>query len=120
MNEAEYYKRVSQIFRPEQLRTKKAIVVGVGSGGSRVASEMGRLGVSLTLVDLPGQLLEEHNVVRHMLGYDALGKPKTTELARYIRNLNPNTIVECFELDVTANQAGFGHLVERVRPDLLL
>ena len=120
MNEAEYYKRVDQIFRPEQLRTKKAMVVGVGSGGSRVASDLGRLGVSLTLLDRPGELLEEHNIVRHVLGYDALGKPKTTELARYIRNLNPNTVIECFDLDLTANQADFNRLVERVRPDLLL
>ncbi|MGA9453286.1 MAG: ThiF family adenylyltransferase [Verrucomicrobiia bacterium] len=120
MNEAEYYRRVSQIFRPEQLRTKKTIVVGVGSGGSRVASELGRLGVSLTLVDLPDEMLEEHNIVRHVLGYDALGKPKTTELARYIRNLNPKTVIECVELDVTTNQAGFNRLVKRVHPDLLL
>ena len=116
MNEAEYYKRVAQIFRPKQLRTKKVIVVGVGSGGSRVASDLGRLGVSLTLVDLPGESLEEHNIVRHVLGYDALGKPKTTELARYIRNLNPDTVIECVELDVTANQAGFEQLVERCAP----
>ncbi|HEV2435688.1 MAG TPA: ThiF family adenylyltransferase [Verrucomicrobiae bacterium] len=120
MNEAEYFKRVDQIFRPEQLRTKKVMVVGLGSGGSRVASDLGRLGVSLTLVDLPGELLEEHNIVRHVLGYDSLGKAKTTELARYIRNLNLNIIIECVERDVTANQAGFRRLVERVRPDLLL
>ena len=120
MNEANYYKRVEQIFRPEQLRIKKVIVVGLGSGGSRVASDLGRLGVSLTLVDLPGELLEEHNILRHVLGYDALGKPKTTELARYIRNLNPNTVTECVELDVTDNQTSFNRLIERVRPDLLL
>lgn len=96
------------------------MVVGLGSGGSRVATDLGRLGVPLTLVDLPGELLEEHNIVRHVLGYATLGKPKTTELARYIRNLNPATNIECFELDVTANQAGFEHLVEKVRPDLLL
>lgn len=120
MNEAEYYKRVSQIFRPEQLRTKKVMIAGVGSGGSRVASDLGRLGVSLTLVDLPGELLEEHNIVRHVLGHDSLGKPKTTELARYIRNLNHNTIIQCFDLDVTGNQADFEQLVEKLRPDLLL
>jgi molybdopterin/thiamine biosynthesis adenylyltransferase len=120
MNETDYYKRVNQIFRPELLRTKRAVVVGVGSGGSRVASELGRLGVSLTLVDLPGELLEEHNVVRHVLGYDSLGKPKTNELARHIRNVNPSTIVECVEMDVTANHTEFKHLIQDVRPDLLL
>ena len=94
MNETKYYRRVSQIFRPGQLRNKKVIIVGAGSGGARVASELGRLGVSVTLVDRPGELLEEHNIVRHVLGYDALGKPKIKALAQYIKNLNPNTAVE--------------------------
>ena len=120
MNETEYFKRVSPIFCPEQLRTKKVISVGAGSGGGRVDMELGRLGVSLTLVDRPGELLEEHNIIRHVLGYDALGKPKTSALAHYIKNFNPNTMVETVELDVTANQDDFQHLVERVCPDLLL
>jgi len=120
MNEAEYFKRVNQIFRPESLQKKTAVVVGTGSGGARVASDLGRLGVGLTLLDRPGELLEEHNIVRHMLGYDSLGKPKTAELARHIHNYNPNTPVECVDLDVTTSQPDFHRLVESVRPDLIL
>jgi len=120
MKETEYFKRISPIYHPEHLRKKKVIVTGLGSGGSRVGSELGRLGVALTFVDRPAELLEEHNIVRHVLGYESLGKPKTTEVARHIQNHNPNTPVECVDMDVTASQADFQKLVERVCPDLIL
>ena len=120
MNQREYYKSVTPILRPKKLQTKKVIVVGAGSGGGRVATDLGRLGVSLILVDLPGELLEEHNIIRHVLGYDSLGKGKLAELARYIRNLNPETMIECVEMDVAANSNNFKSLVEQRRPDLLL
>lgn len=120
MNEQEFYKRVGQVFRPEALKRKRAVVVGVGSGGSRVATELGRLGVGQVLIDRPGERLEEHNIIRHELGYDSLGKLKLSELARHIRNFNSATPIECVELDVTAQPEAFLKLVERTRPDLLL
>lgn len=120
MNEQEFYKRVGPVFRPAVLKRKRVVVVGVGSGGSRVATDLGRLGVGLILIDRPGERLEEHNIIRHVLGYDALGKLKLTELARHIRNFNPATAVECVELDVTAQPEAFSTLVEQMRPDLLL
>jgi hypothetical protein len=120
MNSTELYKRIESVFRPETLRHKNVIVVGVGSGGSRGATELGRLGTPLTLIDLPGEILEEHNIARHVLGYASLGQSKVTELARHIHNLNPDTPVKCVELDVTANRDEFLRLVENERPDLLL
>lgn len=120
MNSMEFYKRIAPVFRPEALRDKNAVVVGAGSGGSRVATELGRLGTPLTLIDLPGETLAEHNIVRHELGYASLGQPKVTELARHIHNLNPDTPVGCVELDVTAKRDEFRQLLEQHRPDLLL
>ena len=120
MNSSELYKRTSEIFRPERLRQKRAICVGLGSGGGRVATELGRLGLPLTLIDLPGEKIEEHNIIRHELGYASLGKPKTVELRNHIHNFNPEVPIECVEMDVTAEKEEFRSLVARQRPDLLL
>jgi molybdopterin/thiamine biosynthesis adenylyltransferase len=120
MNRREFYKRMTSVFRPEVLGRRCVVVVGVGSGGSRAATELGRLGTPLVLIDLPGEKLEEHNIVRHELGYASLGKSKVTELARHIHNLNPDTPIECVELDVVTQRREFALLVERHHPDLLL
>jgi molybdopterin/thiamine biosynthesis adenylyltransferase len=120
MNRKEFYKRMASVFRPEVLRHKQVVAAGAGSGGGRVATELGRLGTPLTLIDLPHETLEEHNIVRHELGYASLGQSKVTELARHIHNLNPDTPIECVELDITAQRQEFRALVEKLRPDLLL
>lgn len=120
MNRKEFYKRIAPVFRPKSLRRKKTVVVGAGSGGSRVATELGRLGTLLTLIDLPGETLEEHNIIRHELGYASLRRSKVTELARHIHNLNPDTPIECVELDVTVKRDEFQQLMEQQRPDLIL
>ena len=120
MNIQNLFKRITSVFRPEKLRSMLAIIVGAGSGGGRVATELGRLGLPLILIDLPGEKLEEHNIVRHELGYASLDKPKITELARHIRNLNPETPVECVELDVTTQKAEFIRLVEQRHPDVIV
>src|SRR5690348_16047351 len=44
MNPEQFYKRIAGIFAPERLWGKKVVVVGLGSGGCRVAAELGRLG----------------------------------------------------------------------------
>src|SRR5437773_1955218 len=120
MNRREFYKRVSSIFRPESLRNKKIVVAGTGSGGARVATELGRLGVGLILIDLPGETLEGHNILRHELGYPSLGKPKNAELAKHIHQFNPATIIECVELDVVSQKCDFRDLIEARHPHLLL
>jgi molybdopterin/thiamine biosynthesis adenylyltransferase len=120
MKPKQYNKRIRDIFHPEVLAPKRAVIIGAGSGGSRVATELGRLGVGLTLIDRPGECLEEHNIIRHVLGYDSLGKSKVLELRRHIHNFNPATAIECVEMDVTAAGDRFRQLVERTRPDVLL
>ena len=120
MNDKEFYKRVRDVFRPETLRRKKVMVIGVGSGGCRVVAEIGRLGVAQVLIERPGELLEEHNIIRHLLGYDWLGRPKLLGVAQYIRNLNPTVEIDTIELDVLAEKEELGNRVEQMRPDLIL
>lgn len=119
MNENEFYKRVRGLLSPEKLRQRRAVIVGTGSGGARVAEELGRLGVELLLVDRPDELLEEHNIIRHPLGYDSLGKPKNAEMARRIQGLNPAARVRAVDVDVTTASVCFAELVDEFRPHLI-
>jgi len=120
MNTEVYYSRIRSIFRPESLRQKRLIIAGMGSGGSRVAHELGRLGVTLLLIDRPGELLEEHNIVRHALSYRSLGKPKATEMAKHIRSYNKKTKVAVAEIDIVADKARFTEVASAFRPDVIM
>lgn len=120
MKKSLFFKRLPKYLRPATLRRKSVTIVGTGSGGSQIAVHLGRLGITMALVDRPGERLEEHNIFRHVLGYDSLGKPKHTELKRHIANLNPETKVSCVDLDVTASAQEFETLVRRSQPDLIV
>lgn len=119
MNRDEFYRRIADLLDTCGLESKTVAVIGLGSGGSRVAAELGRLGIQLLLVERPGELLEEHNIVRHLLGYRSLGKPKLTEMAAYIQNLNPGARVIAWPLDAVEQGRRLGRLLEERRPDLI-
>lgn len=119
MNRAEFYKRVAAVICPERLQSRRVVVVGLGSGGSRVAAELARLGVDLVLVERPGELLEEHNIIRHVLGYPSLGKSKIGELRRHLRRLYPFARVKACALDVVEDSELFLNRLARWKPDLL-
>lgn len=119
MNPKEFYKRISDLINPTRLQDKRVAVIGLGSGGCRVAAELGRFGVHLLLIDRPGELLEEHNIVRHVLGYRSLGQLKTIAMAEYIANLNPCAPVATRSLDVVTQQDLLSQIVQRWRPDVL-
>jgi molybdopterin/thiamine biosynthesis adenylyltransferase len=120
MNPEAYYRRIRGVLHPEKLGGKKTFVVGLGSGGSRVAIELGRVGVELLLIELPGECIQEHNIVRYPLGYEFLGEPKNRAVARHIATLNPSTKVTVDDLDVSAEKEKFAGLVAKVKPDLVI
>lgn len=119
MNQKEFYRSIAGIIEPEQLLFKRAVVIGLGSGGARVAAELGRLGIQLLLVERPGEVLEEHNIVRHLLGYHSLGKPKLEEMLRYLANLNPSAHHQGCALDVVKDAGVLESRLQSWRPDLL-
>lgn len=120
MNDQKYFKRILGRLYPEKLRQKRATIVGSGSGGGRGGVELGRLGIQLCLIDRPGEVLEEHNIHRHELGYRSLGQPKTTELAQHIHNYNPSAKIDAHECDVVCDTERFERLVTAPRSDVIL
>ncbi len=110
----ELFKRTASILRPEISRRETWAVIGVGSGGARVAEEAARFGIgTILLVDRPDERLEQHNVIRHVLGFRDLGRLKTEALADHLLNIHPDTRVEAISLDVVADRDQLTEIVGR-------
>jgi len=74
------------------LSNKSVMVVGVGSGGSAVAEDLGRAGVKeLILVD-PDEFTEE-NAKRHILTHSAIGQNKALAMAAHLALAAPQCMV---------------------------
>jgi molybdopterin/thiamine biosynthesis adenylyltransferase len=71
------------------------------------------------LVERPGERLQEHNLVRHLLGYRSLGKLKLDEVARFLKGLNPRVRVANRPLDVVEEKAEFSRLLSQWHPNLI-
>jgi len=114
MNRTELFKRTESILKPETARTEVWAFIGVGSGGARVAEEAARFGVgTIILVDRPDEKLEEHNIIRHVLGYRDLGHLKVDAMRNHLLNINPDCAVETESLDVVADRQRLAEIVRR-------
>ena len=78
------------------LAAEHVVVVGAGSLGSAIATQLARSGVGhLTLVD--PELLEDANLGRHALGMDDLGNSKAKALCDRLRRDVPTVRVTAIE-----------------------
>jgi len=74
------------------LKTQTVGIVGLGSGGSFVATSLAMAGVGhFILID--SDSLEAHNVVRHAADLRDVGRPKVEAVADLIRQRNPEAEV---------------------------
>ena len=112
MNRDELFSRTKAILRPEIAEKETFAIVGVGSGGARVAEEVVRFGVGRAiLIDRPGETLEEHNVIRHPLGYSSIGQLKIEAMKNRLLDINPACDVRTIELDVTTGACPFAEAI---------
>ncbi|BAU49583.1 ubiquitin-activating enzyme [Sulfurifustis variabilis] len=75
------------------LSTKSAVILGVGSVGSSVATLLAKSGVGkITLVD--PQLLASENTGRHELGANSVERGKAAQLATSLRQRFPHLAIE--------------------------
>lgn len=115
MNREELFKRTRDLLRPEWTASASVLIMGCGSGGARVAEEVARFGVGrIVLADRPGEMLEEHNIIRHPLGYRDLGRPKTIAMRDRLLDINPTCVVETVDIDASRDDARLAELVGAV------
>jgi len=100
MDRKQYYRTLPESVGRDCLQANRLAIVGCGSVGSHLTDSVGRLGLPLVLVDLPGERLEEHNIIRHVLGYPWHEKLKIEGIRAHIGDLNPECPVTLVEADV--------------------
>lgn len=107
---AEAFARNEGILESHLLAGKKVAVVGLGSGGAVIASELAKAGVgAFVLADQ--DRLEVHNVGRHLCDLRDLGRLKTRAVRDHLLARNPHAHVELLEGDVLADEGLFESVV---------
>jgi molybdopterin/thiamine biosynthesis adenylyltransferase len=96
---ADFASRLDGLFDTRYLAEKTATVIGLGTGGSLVATELAKNGVgAFRLVDF--DRLETHNIARHACGLSDIGRYKTCALADQLYDKHPAVQVELHEFNV--------------------
>ena len=81
------------------LQRASVAVVGVGSIGGAAVQALAQYGIgTVALVD-PDRFLW-HNMVRHVLGHDAVGRYKVDAMKTVLERRWPNTVADTYRLDV--------------------
>lgn len=96
------YKRNKGLLEIGILAEKRALIIGLGSGGSPIAVELAKAGVGqFALADF--DRVELHNLSRHICSINDLGRLKTDAVADSIWGKNPYAIVDKLPIDVNKN-----------------
>ncbi|MEB2529149.1 ThiF family adenylyltransferase [Kocuria rosea] len=70
-----------------ELNSRRVAVIGVGALGSFIADMLVRAGIrQLTLID--GDVVMPGNLVRHLVGPEAVGQPKTVAVKNYLSRVH--------------------------------
>lgn len=96
------YKRTKGLLEVDILSGKRALIIGLGSGGSPIAVELAKAGVGqFALADF--DRVELHNLSRHICARNDLGRLKTNAVADAIWGKNPYAVVDRLPIDVNKN-----------------
>jgi molybdopterin/thiamine biosynthesis adenylyltransferase len=93
------WQRLDGLYDTDLLRAKRVLVVGLGSGGSTVALELAKAGVTRFMLIDP-DVLEEANLIRHECDDRYLGENKGVAVADLIRHRDPEAEIEVLQADV--------------------
>lgn len=93
------YSRSKGLLETNVLKTKRAMIIGLGSFGSQIAIELAKAGVGyFKLFDY--DRVELHNLARHTATVKDLGRLKTDVIEDAIKGKNPYAVVEKFPIDI--------------------
>jgi molybdopterin/thiamine biosynthesis adenylyltransferase len=108
--EADYHKRQQGLFDVGYLHDRTVAVIGLGTGGGLIATQLARCGVGrFSLVDF--DRLEVHNIARHVCTMDDLGRRKTAAVGDLLERIHPKVHVETFDMNVLEDGARLEEIV---------
>ena len=79
-----------------ELQNKSVAIIGLGSGGAQLATYLAKSGVR-DFIFLDDDLYETHNIVRHILGMDALGRKKVNAVRDYLEDRIPGINIDAYD-----------------------
>lgn len=94
--ETNFLERIRGIFDVELISDKVVALVGVGSMGSSIALELAKSGIQKFILIDP-DILEVHNICRHMCGISDIGRPKVDAVRDLILDKNPRATVDAIK-----------------------
>lgn len=90
------FSRNKGILETDKMAEKRAVILGCGSVGSLVSTELARAGVGYFLL-VDADIVEYHNICRHQCGIEDVGDLKINALERKLKTINPNVHISKFE-----------------------
>lgn len=120
-DEAEYFNRTP--FNSDVmsfLANERILLVGCGSGGGQLALDLAKSGIG-TLILTDPDLLEVHNVMRHVLGTAYIGQPKTVAMKALIGEHVPScTCISIPEDLFNGERARLAEVMETYKPTRII
>ena len=96
------FSRNKGLLEKDVLKSKKAMIIGLGSFGAQIAVELAKAGVGkFSLFDF--DRIELHNLARHIATVNDLGRLKTDVVEDAILGKNPYALVDKFPIDIDKN-----------------
>ncbi|MHA2305269.1 MAG: HesA/MoeB/ThiF family protein, partial [Candidatus Hodarchaeales archaeon] len=99
------------------LKEKRVVIIGMGSGGSLLAVYLAKSGVK-NFIFVDDDLLETHNIIRHICDLNQLGRYKTKAVMDYIKIRTPDvsiiTVEKKFSLHTQADAEFYLGLFSKV------
>lgn len=94
--ETDFLKRIRGIFDIGTIRDKTVALVGVGSMGSHISLELAKSGIQQFVLIDP-DILEVHNICRHICGISDIGRAKVDAVKDLILDKNPRAKVDAIK-----------------------
>lgn len=100
------FNRIKKVIDYDKIKNKTVCIVGLGSGGSRVAVELAKSGINnLILIDY--DTIKPVNLSRHVCGIKDLGRLKINAVKDYLENINQNINITIYNMDIIENVEKF-------------
>lgn len=99
------------------LNKKKVVIIGLGSGGSIIATSLAKSGIK-DFIFIDSDVIYEHNIIRHICGINDIGRFKTFVVRDYISERIPDVKIVTEEQDFDVSNSSIEHFYENLLSDV--